>query len=258
MTATDVEMPASAPKYPIESVDNALALLLILRDTGSITVQEASRRLEVAPSTAHRLLVMLQHHGFVEQDPATRAYQPGETLVQIGLAALNSVDIRAIARALLEQLVAEIDETAHLAVLRGTNVLFLDGVESSKLLRAGSMVGESLPAHATASGKALLAVLSEEAFLALYPAERLPRVTDRTVANRAVLLRELSEVRDKGYAVNEGESESDVVAVAAAIRDAAGVARGSITIAGPSGRMEAVTIAPAVKNAAAAVGKALR
>ena len=64
-------MTTAAPKYPIESVDNALRLLVTLRDSGSITVQEASRQLEVAPSTAHRLLQMLHYHGFVEQDPAT-------------------------------------------------------------------------------------------------------------------------------------------------------------------------------------------
>lgn len=249
-----------APKYPIGSIDNALRLLLMLRETQLLSVQQASAELGVSPSTAHRILAVLRHRGFVEQDPDTRGYRAGPVLTEVGLSALRELDIRRDARPQLELLVAELGETAHLAVLRGARVLFMDGVESSLILRAAARVGHSLPAHATASGNVLLAALPDEALLELYPQERLERVTKRTVTRRRALLRRLAQIREDGFAVNDGESEDDVVAVAAAIRARDGAARGAITVAGPAtrfGHEEAVRAAPAVRATAAAVGEAL-
>ena len=253
--------PVAAPKYPIESVDNALRLILALRETPLLSVQQASSELGVAPSTAHRILAMLRHRGFVEQDPDTRGYRAGPTLVEVGLSALRDLDIRRDARPDLERLVAELDETAHLTVLRGTRVLFIDGIESSRVLRAAARIGHSLPAHATASGNAMLAALPDEVLLERYPHERLEGVTKRTVTSRRSLLRRLAEIRERGYAVNDGESEDDVVAVAAAIRTREGASRGAITVAGPATRFgleAAVRAAPAVIATAAAVGEAIR
>lgn len=250
-----------APKYPIESVDNALRLLLMLRTTPSWSIQRASAELGVAPSTAHRVFAMLQHYGFVEQDSETRQYRAGPVLIELGLSALQELDIRRAARPHLERLVGELDETAHLTVLRGANVLFIDGIESSRVLRAGSRVGQSLPAHATASGKVLLAALPDESLLELYPRERLKPVTERTITSRRLLLRQLAKTRERGYAVNDGESEDDIVAVAAVIRASDGTPRGAITTAIPATRISADVVervAPAVCATAAAVGEALR
>lgn len=251
---------AIGPKYPIESVDNALQLLLMVRDGDTLSVQEASRRLAVAPSTAHRLLAMLQHYELVEQDAETRHYRVGAVLAEIGLAALRAVDIRGEARPALERLVAVLDETVHLTVLRGTTVLFLDGLESTQILRAGSRVGDSLPAHATASGKALLAARSDQTLAALYPGEQLPAITKRTVTSRRALLTELAQVRRRGYALNTGEAEGDVVAVAAAIVDGNGIARGAVTVAAPASRLGTTKlkrVAPVVRATADEIGHRL-
>jgi IclR family acetate operon transcriptional repressor len=248
------------PKYAIESVDNALRLLLLLRGSASLGVQQASEALGVAPSTAHRLFAMLQHHGFAEQDPATRAYRAGPVLTELGLAGLQGLDIRRVARPRLEQLVASLDETAHLVVLRGTNVLFIDGVEPTRILHASARTGQSLPAHATASGKALLAALPEERLLGLFPNERLAAVTRRTLTSRRALLRELARVREQGYAVNDRESEEEIVAVAAAVVSGDGIPHGAITVAVPATRYDAAAlerIAPAVRAATADIGHAL-
>lgn len=230
------------PKYPIESVDNALRLLLLVKDETSVSVAETSRALGVAPSTAHRLLAMLQHHGFVQRDPRTRQYRAGPVLTEIGLSALRDFDIRTVMRPMLEQVVERLGETAHLTVLRGSSVFFLDGVETDKVLRAGSRAGQTLPAHSTAAGKVQLALLPEKAVKELYPSERLPAVTGRTVRSRSALLRELEEIRKRGYATNNGESEEHLVAVASAIRDSSGAVRGAVTVAAPDVRLPAAKL----------------
>src|SRR4029079_13414807 len=159
--------------YPVESVDRALALLLLLRDRKSMSVSEASRAVGVGPSTAHRLLAALQYRGFVAQDLTTKAYGPGPVLLELGLSVVRGLDIRAQARPLMEALVREVGETAHLAILRGSDILFIESVESDKALRVANRAGMTLPAHATAAGKALLANLSPAELTALYPVDNL-------------------------------------------------------------------------------------
>jgi DNA-binding IclR family transcriptional regulator len=233
----DTQDPSSGPRYPIESVDNALKLLLMLRDRPAISVSEVSEDLSVAPSTAHRLLAMLVHHGFVRQDPATKAYAAGPVLAEISFAALRDSDIRPKARPFIEELVREVGETVHLVVLNGTQVLFTDCVEGNRALRAGSRVGTRLPAHCTAGGKVLLAELPDDQIRQLYRDKELEQLTSRSVSTLTGLLARIDETRRHGYALNDGESEQELRAVAVAIRDAVGRLRAAITLSAPEYRL---------------------
>ena len=129
--------PGREPAYPIASVDNALRLLMLFRAEPRVRLSDASEHLGVAHSTAHRLMAMLAYHGFVRQEPDSRAYVAGPALVEIGLAAVRQLDIRRHARPVLESLASSLGETVHLAVLEGGNVRYLDAVESSRALRVG-------------------------------------------------------------------------------------------------------------------------
>ncbi len=232
----------TAPKYPIESVDKALRLLLLIGERSSLGVSEASRELGVAVSTAHRLLAMLQHHGLVDANPDEGTYRVGRGLVHLGMAGLPQMCLRNVARPFVEGLVDRVGETAHLVALRGDEVFFVDCVESSHAIRASSRVGKVLPAHATACGKAVLAQLDREEVLSLLPHERLTAVTPRTITSRPRLLRELDAVRERGYAVNRFESEEGLVAIAAAIDEPGRAVRASVTVAGPQERIKAARI----------------
>jgi len=249
-----------SPSYPIESVDNALKLLHMLRERCHIRVSEASSAIGVARSTAHRLLAMLQHHGFVRQDPFSRAYVAGPALLDFGLASLRDRDIRAPARPFLESLSRETGETVHLITLQGRDVLFIDCVESAKAVRVGNRTGLLQPAHCTSAGKVLLAALPPERLRALYPEERLPGLTRRSIRTRARLEREVSLVRRRGYATNFGETEEDIGSIGVLIQDRQRVPRAALSLAAPTSRLTAKTIATMAKAAlrtAAAIGEAL-
>src|SRR4051812_14464260 len=185
-----LEPPPAKPAHPISSVENALRLLVILRDREEIRVSEASTELGVARSTAHRLLAMLHSYGLVEQLP-NRAYRVGPVLAEIGLSALRQIDVRAHIRPFLEQLVAELGETAHLIVREGINCRFAESVEGTHALRTTARVGISYPVHMTSGGKALLAELSEAELLELFPDEQLPG----HFGTRDALFAELEDVR---------------------------------------------------------------
>lgn len=230
-------MTGGAPRYPIDSVDNALRLVALVAERESVSVADAAAELGVARSTAHRLLAMLQHHGFAEQDAVGRAYVPGPALTRLGLAALRDLDVRAAGRRVLEAVVEEVGETAHLVMRRGASAVFVDCVESRRSVRAGSRTGDALPAHCTAGGKALLAELDPGTLGRLYPAEELPGLTAASIGTRAALWAELAGVRERGYATNRLESEEDLHAVARALRDPLGRVVGSITVAAPRLRL---------------------
>jgi DNA-binding IclR family transcriptional regulator len=225
------------PAYPISSVENALRLLVILRDRPEIRVSEASAELGVARSTAHRLLAMLHSFGLVEQDPRSRAYRVGPVLAEIGLSALRRVDIRVQLRPFLEELSADVGETVHLIVLEGRNCRFVDSVEGTRALRTTARIGIAYPAHATSGGKALLAELDEARLLELYPDEQLPPLNERSLTTRTALLEQLHEIRDQGYALNLGESEAGIGAVGIVQRTSSGAVAGALAVSAPELRL---------------------
>lgn len=206
------------PQYPVESIDNVLRVLLLLAERSSIGVSDVSEHLGVATSTAHRLLAMLRYRGFVRSEPQTRRYVPGPTLDELGFASLRRFDGRALARPVLERLSAELGETVHFGRLEGTQVRFLDSVESSRALRVASRSGRTMPAHCTSTGKALLAGLPDEELCQLYPDEELPQLTIRSIGSRSDLLAVLRRVRADGFALSREESEEGVSSVAMAVR----------------------------------------
>jgi DNA-binding IclR family transcriptional regulator len=229
------------PQYPIESVDNALRLLLMFRDRNEIRLSEAREALGVAHSTAHRLMAMLAYYQFVRQDPASRAYRAGPALIEVGLSVVRAMDIRTVARPSLESLARTVGETVHLATLEGTDARFLDAVESERALRVTGRTGRVLPAHATSVGKAMLAALPDEELDRLYPSETLPTQTARTITSKPVLLAELKKVRKRGYASNAGESEDGVSSVGVAVLDKSGRPVAAVSVAAPVSRMPAST-----------------
>jgi DNA-binding IclR family transcriptional regulator len=248
---------AERPPGLIGAVDNVLRLLAMFETQKVIRVNEASRDMGLSRSTVHRMLSTLHYHQFVEQDDLSRAYGPGPALVDIGLAVIRNMDIRAMAHAVLVGLAEETNETVHLGVQRGPALVYLDSVESAQMVRTGSRVGWTLQAHASASGKALLAALSDAELQSLYPDERLPAQTGTTITTRSALFGQLAEIRARGYAVNNAESEGDVSAVGAAVCDSSGRVRGALAVTAPAARVDQAWIATcggAVVRAAQVLG----
>jgi IclR family transcriptional regulator, acetate operon repressor len=237
--AADEDGRPERPGGLIGAVDNVLRLLRMFEDHEMIRVNQVARDMGLSRSTVHRMLATLSHHQFVEQDEHSRAYRPGPALVDIGLSVVSSIDLRVISHPALVELRDLTGETAHLGVMRGaTSVLYLDSVESDRVVRTGERIGRILPAHSTATGKAILAERTDGEIAALYPAGVPEGPTSRALATLEELLEQLAEVRRLGYAVNHGESEDDVAAVAAVVRDKRGRVRCALVVTAPLSRAD--------------------
>ncbi|MFD4191970.1 IclR family transcriptional regulator [Amycolatopsis thermoflava] len=230
--------PAARPPGLIGAVDNVLRLLRLFEDREVLRVNQVSREMGLSRSTVHRMLTTLGHHRFVVQDEHSRGYRAGPALVDIGLAVVQNMDVRARAYQALVRLRDETGETVHLATLRGSEVLYVEGVESAQVVKTGARVGWTFPAHATAAGKAMLAQLTEDELTARYAGAPLSAPTERSITSLGALRAELAEVRRCGYAVNDGENEKDVCGVAVAVKDRQGRTRAAVVVTGPRSRAD--------------------
>ncbi len=263
------------PPYSLESVDNALRLLQLLRDQGRLRVTDAAEELGTARSTAHRLLSMLVYRDFATQDEH-HGYLPGPAL---SAPPVRDRPLQELRRALLPQMEAlceRVGETVNLMVRVGTQTRFLASVESTQILRVGDRAGTVLPAAKTSGGKALLATLSRGELAELYllggaaaldspPSRRSPPPLpsgsngDDTMMSPAEFrrfCRELDAVRHRGYGLNLEATEAGVVAVGSCVTDEAGRALGALTIAVPSARFTRDKIRPIARELALTADRA--
>jgi DNA-binding IclR family transcriptional regulator len=255
-------MTKSRGESALSSVDNALHLVRLLAQHRALRLSEVADLLGVAPSTAHRLLNSLRAQGFAEQETRNGPYGPGPVLRELGLAALNRMDVRQVVRPMLEQLWAQTGETVSLGVLEGRHIRFVDGIEGTRTVRVGNRTGVLIPAHCTAAGKAIMAVLSEVEFERRFAGRSLERRTSSSISGWPELTRELAAIRKAGFAMNVEEGEHGVSAVGAAVCDLMGAPVASINVVLPSSRMRTKRVgrelAGSVREAVAAASAALR
>jgi DNA-binding IclR family transcriptional regulator len=225
------------PQYPIESVDKALKLILLLGDQPEIRLSEATRYLGVASSTAHRLLAMLQYRGFVRQDPVSKAYRPGPALTSVAFSIFGRIDIEGTAKPIMRRLSERLRESVHVGMLDGATVRFIAAVEGPTAVRVASRLGRTMLAHCTSTGKAMLAQLSDVEIQQLYPDEELERITPHSIGSRTELRMELARIRQQGYAVNREESEESVASLAVPIPVRAPGLRLALNAAAPAHRL---------------------
>jgi len=222
--------PRLRPTYALRSVDNALRLLQMLRDLGEVRVKDAALELGVAPSTVHRVMSMLVFRGFAVQD-ASRTYLPGPSIGVPPVAMPTARQVQDAARSHLDALRDAVGESANLMVLAGTDVRFLLTAEAAGPLHAHDRRGFVLPAHRSAGGRAILAMLDPSTIDGLYAG----RLDDEDLRR---LDGELALVRARGYAVSAEEAERGIVSAAAPIH---GLALAAVSIAGPTARGGAIT-----------------
>ena len=223
------------PPYSIDSVDNALRILQMLRDSGQVRVSDVAAELGIARSTAHRMLAMLVYRDFAVQ-AEDRSYRPGPAIAAEPLRGEPAQRLRQAMRPHMEALCDQVAETINLVVLLGTQTRFLHTVESAQVLRVGDRQGTVLPAWKTSGGKALLAELSDAQLTALLRGVAGRPPEGMTAAERRSLVNELRLVRDQGYAENIEGSESGVSAVGVCVRDKAGDPVAALSVSAPSVR----------------------
>ncbi|MGI5269997.1 IclR family transcriptional regulator [Nonomuraea sp. CA-218870] len=213
----------------VQSVDRAIAILEILAREGATRVTDLASELEVHKSTASRLLGALEQGGLVEQTGDRGRYRLGVGVVRLAGAATNQLDLARESGPVCRRLAEEIGETVNVAVPRDGDAVNISQVRGPSAISGQSWVGARTPAHATSSGKVLMA------FGALAVPAELCRFTPLTITDERRL--GLEEIVRRGWAAAVEELEPGLNAVAAPIRNIDGAVVAAVSASGPSYRL---------------------
>lgn len=220
----------------IQSVTTALRVLQAFTHRERVLgVSELARRLGIGKSTAHRMLTTLAADGFIIQTSDGR-YRLGMKLWELGNQVVHGLELREVAHGSVEALRQRTGEAVHIGVLDGTDVVYVDRFESESTQRLFTRLGTRMPAHATSSGKVLLA-FGPQQHVERVCAGGLVRLTARTITTRGGLHSALDRVRTQGYAESIEEAEKGVTSVGAPVFDFQGQVIAGLSVAGPSTRL---------------------
>lgn len=243
----------------MQTVLNAFRVLEEVAARQPVGTAELARVTGIPKSSVQRALRTLHTAGWIRPagGEVTRWVVTTKALY-VGRHAADEFNLRDVAVPVMEDLRRRTDETIHLAIPEGDQVVLIERLETSKPVRIVLALGTSLPIHASAHGKAVLA--ASPAMVERVLAAGLPRYTETTITACDALRAELAQIRERGYSTNGGEWRSDVSAVAAAVLDHAGQPVASISVNVPTSRMtdeDRSAYGVLVREAAAAVGAAL-
>ena len=239
----------------IGAAERAISVLDTLAEGGELGTNEIARRTGMTPSTVSRQLGTLAAAGLVERVAATGRYRLGLRIVYLANTILARLDVRAVARPHLEELVRATGESATLSVPGEEDAITVDFVPGTHQIQPVSRLGRPSIPHATSAGKVMLA-FSDRAV----PAGPLHAYTPRTITDPAKLAVEIERVREQGWAEAIEERETGLSAVAAPIRSSRGELEAIVALQGPSSRFDAKAVEaslPLLLGAAGAVSREL-
>jgi len=227
------------PKYPIKNIINTSGILNYFIKKGKpVTLTELSEKLNIYPSTIHRILDTLRYLGYVDQLSDSGKYQLGLSSLELGMAKLSQIDLVKEAMPYLDELSRKFNENVYLGVLFEDMVLYLAKKETSRKVRIATHVGTRAYFNCTALGKVLIAFFTKDEREKIYKNIGFLRFTKNTITNKNQFEKEIKKVREQGFAIDDEESEEDIQCIAAPIRDHSGNVIAALSISAPSYRFD--------------------
>ncbi|NEX20962.1 IclR family transcriptional regulator [Thiorhodococcus mannitoliphagus] len=220
----------------IQVIDRAAALLdAVARYPDPVSLKVLAAEAGLHTSTAHRILASLIQNQFVERDAAGH-YRLGLRLLQLGVRLHGNVDVRAIARPIMEALRDQLGETINLTIREGDAVVYIEKATPNRMIHVQQLVGARAPLHVTAVGKLMLGAAGEDAMRAYATRTNLPAYTRNSLTTLPRLIAECSECLERGYALDDEEAEMDVGCIGVLIYDSTGNVSAGLSVSAPINR----------------------
>jgi IclR family transcriptional regulator, acetate operon repressor len=222
----------------VQSLTRGLSILEALgKAEGGLTLTDVAQRVALAPSTTHRLLATLDKMGYVYQAGELGRWYVGLQAFAVGSSFLASRDFVAQSHPYMRRLMEQSGETANLAILDGTEAVFIDQVQCRETMRTIVKLGSRVPLHASGVGKAIFGALPDEQIDAIVKVKGLPRITEHTITVTETMWAALRVVRQRGWSFDDEEHLPGTRCVAASIYNEHAESLGALSIAGPSARL---------------------
>jgi len=206
-----------------QSLERGLAILSEFGPaTPELGISDLARSLGLSRSTSHRYVATLARLGYLQQNANTRKYRLGPRVLDLGFAAINSMELRQISAPHLQRLADETGHTVNMAILDGSDIVYIERCRTSQVgqreIDLDLHIGSRLPAYCTSMGKVLLAFLDPAEQTPLLEQIELPERGPNTITTREALARELERVRERGLAVNNEELAYGLRSIAVPVR----------------------------------------
>lgn len=212
-------------------------LSLIVNSKRIFGVTEISRILNLSIGSVQRATNTLQKLGYLRKDETKQGYILGYKAWGLGLSIIKDIDLKRVAHPYLQELSKEIGETVNLAILDGSDIVYVDRIKTGQIININLNIGSRLPVYCTSLGKSLLAFLSEGELMDILDSINMKPITPNTIINKGKLLEELQKVRRRGFSLNNRELELGLRSVAAPVREESGSVIAAVNIAVPSTRI---------------------
>jgi IclR family acetate operon transcriptional repressor len=231
-------------------------LEIVVRADRPLSLTEVMSAAELPKPTVYRILTLLEQSGLMLREPDGKRYTVGPRLARFGAEILMNSSVRGSRHAILQRLVEDIGETCNFTMLDGSEVVYLDRVETAWPLRMNLQPGSRVPLHCTASGKGFLATLPRAQRDKLLDNLPLTRYTENTITDRRKLELELERIRRDKISTDNEEYIAGLVCVAVPVLSREGKPCASVAVHAPVARMsmkQALAHVPALRRAAAAL-----
>lgn len=228
-------------KYSVKSLEKGLLVLeLMTAKTRDVSLTEVAQELNLGKGTVHRIVSTLRACEFVDQNPETKKYSLGVRVFEMGSAINKEEFLKKVMKPELFVLSGKCKETVSASLLENFEITYIARIDSEQVLRVSIRDGTRFPAHCTASGKILLAALSNEQLKEMYQrSDRLVTLTENSISSFRKLMEVISEVRMKDVAYDYEEALTGVYCVAAPIVNSRNLTIAAVSISGPKERMTA-------------------
>jgi len=224
------------PYYWINALDKGLTLVEFLADNQNLTVTEIAKALQMDRSTCNRFLLTLKDLGYITIDTGSR-YRPTLKMFEVGNKIAEIVEIRPPARVYMKKLAESFKETVNIGRLDGNDVVTIDVVSGQERIRFDAPIGSRSPIYTLAMGKAILAFRPVEEHDTYVESCDFKPFTPNTITDPGKFRRTLSEIRKRGYALDNREWALDTRCIAVPIFDFTEFPSHAISISGPSMRL---------------------
>jgi IclR family transcriptional regulator, KDG regulon repressor len=208
----------------VQSIERVFDILeLLSHESKGLNLTKIGVRLDLHKSTVHRLLSVLKKRGYIEKEEESGRYRLGPGFVELASLFLNSIELKTEAEPILRQLSQITGQTVFLAMLQGTEVVYLDKVEQYNSLRKYSIIGQRRPIFCTSLGKAMIMHRSNGEIRELLKDVTFERYRENTLQNIDSLLADLDACRRRGWTMDNEEFEPNIHCLGAPIFDYRGI-----------------------------------
>jgi DNA-binding IclR family transcriptional regulator len=246
---------AAASDGGVKSADRVMAVLDLVAERGRMSFTEIMELLALPKSSAHSLLRTMQRRHYLDFDEASKTYRIGTRVWELAQAAHEIEDLRTLLKPLMDGLRDATEETVQLAILDGTEAVYLELSESPHPVKLTSRAGARLPAHSSAIGKSLLSTLDPDEARRRLSGTELTQFTAHTMSTVAGLMDELERVRHQGYSVDDEEFAIGLRCIAMPVHDRAGEPVAAMSVSIPTPRYDREVAARARRALAETVAR---